>query len=212
MSSTSYEFEGKVTVKKTKKDSMFSTKELVLIGMLAALSFILMLIKLPFSFLGFLEVEFSDIPAAVAGFMYGPIPAVVIEIVKNILKGITTSHTVGIGELANAIVASAYMFPTFFLFHKLKGKKKLYVSFAVGTICMAIVGALTNYYVLIPMYSKFIPGGIDGIINLAAETVPVIKDVAGVVVLGITPFNIVKGIAISGIGYLVFQKVRKIIQ
>jgi len=201
---TAYGVESKVKVRRR-----FSTKQMVLIGMLAALSYILMLIKLPFTYLGFLELEFSDIPAVVAGLMYGPLTAVVIEIIKDIIKGITTSHTVGVGELANAIVSIAYMLPACYLYKKLSGKKKIVIAFSVATISMAVAGAVTNYFLLLPMYSKVIAGGMDTIVAMGSGTIPLIKDAASFVIIGITPFNILKGILISVIGFLVYDNVGK---
>lgn len=188
-----------------------STKQMVIVSMFAALSYILMLLKLPIAYLGFLELEFSDIPAFVAGLAYGPAAAVLIELIKNLVKALINTYTGGIGEMANFIIISGYMVPVCFLFKKYKKGKKLILAFAAGTIGMTIVGALANYFVMIPLYAKIF-GGLDGILTGASKTVPAIHSLASLIVLGISPFNIFKGIMISFIGYYVYKYIIRYIR
>lgn len=202
---------------KSSLTTRFSTKQLVLIGMLSALSYILMLLKLPFAYLGFLEFEFSDIPALVAGFAYGPLTAVVIELIKNLIKALTATTTGGVGELANFIVSASYMVVTcglFKLFKKKWGgaqKARTVIACVLGTITMTIVGGLMNYYVLLPMYAGFM-GGMEVIVGGAAKTISIINNAGALVVIGISPFNIVKGTYVAIIGYSLYKVFRKQLQ
>lgn len=191
---------------------LFSTKRMVIIAMFSALSYVLMFLKFPIAYLGFLEFEFSDIPALVAGLAYGPLTAVIIELIKNLIKGLTSSFTGGVGEFANFVVSAAYMFAACGIFKRFKGKGKVITGFTVGTIAMTIVGALMNYFVLLHMYAEFMAGGMDGIVSLASKTIPVIKNPVSLVVLGISPFNIVKGIYIAVIGFYIYRLLRKALQ
>jgi riboflavin transporter FmnP len=201
------------------KESLFTTKRLVLIGMFSALAYVLMLIRLPFKFLGFLEFEFSDVPAVIAALVYGPAAGIVVELIKNLIKAVTASTTNGIGELANFFICSSFMLPVGLLYKFRKGKKStqdnaksnkaLYMifMFTVGTIAFTISGALLNYFVMIPLYAKLF-GGMDTVVGSAASMVPAIKDLSSLILLGITPFNIVKGIVISIVGYYTFLLLR----
>lgn len=187
------------------------TKKMVLIAMLSALSYVLMLLHFPIKFMGFLEFEFSDIPALVAGFAYGPIVAVLIELIKNLLKALTNTTTAGIGEAANFIISSAFMFVACFSFKHLKGNAKAVISLVSGTIAMTVVGAFINYYVMLPLYATFM-GGMDNVVNFAAKAIPVIDNPAKMVVYGISPFNIIKGIYVSVIGYGIYKIARKVLR
>lgn len=195
----------------------FSTKQLVLIGMFSALSYILMLLKFPVAYLGFLEFEASDIPAIVAGLAYGPLCAVIIELIKNLIKALTNSFTGGVGELANFLISASYMFVTCGLVklfkNRDKGVKKVRIAIAciMGTLAMTIVGAVMNYFVLLPMYAGFM-GGMDSIVNLASNTISAIDSAGALVVIGISPFNMVKGLYISVIGVLIYKVFRKELQ
>ncbi len=200
------------------RTSIFSTKQMVVISLFAALSYVLQLVHLPYKHLGFLEFEFSDIPAIIATLQYGPMAGLVIELIKNLIKALTASTTAWVGEITNFFISAAYLLPIGILY-KLKnknyyrenaGKSKAWNSvymifiFCVGVLTMAITGALLNYFVMVPLYAKFF-GGMDSVIGFAAAGMPVIKDLGSLVLLGITPFNIVKGITISVIGYYTYR-------
>jgi len=185
----------------------FTTKTMVAVSFLSTLSYVLMLLESP-PFLGFLRLELSDIPAIIGGFQFGPLAAVIIELIKNLIKLITASKTAGVGELANFAVSIAYVVPAAYLYKKLSGKHKEWIGYGVGTVSMAIVGMIMNYFVMIPLYSKF-AGGIDNIIALAS-TVPGIHDKFTLILYGITPFNIVKGIFMGIVAHFTYKLINKI--
>ncbi len=203
------------------RSGLFSTKQLVTIGLLSALAYVLMLIHLPFKYLGFLEVEFSDIPAVIAALAYGPFAGVVVELIKNLIKALTASSTGMVGELANFLISSAFIVPVGVL-HKLRIRKNCQTvannssdtksrdvfytvfMFALATITMAAAGVLLNYFVTLPLYAKLF-GGMDVVVGIASKNLSAIKSLAGLVIIGITPFNIFKGIYISIIGYYTYR-------
>ena len=190
---------------------IFTTKQIVIIGMLSALSYILMLIHFPVKYMGFLEIEFSDIPAIVASLSFGPGTGILIEFIKNLIKAITASTTGGSGEIANFIVSVGYVLPLGLIFHKTKTKYKTLLACTVGTICMVLTGIVINYFITVPLYAALF-GGEEAVIGACASVIPAIKNIGKVVILGITPFNIVKGILISVLGVLCYKGVGKYIK
>lgn len=195
----------------TKERSLFTTKQMVTLSLLAALAYVLMLIHLPFKFLGFLEVEFSDVPAVVAALTYGPAAGVIVELIKNVVKAITASTTGGVGEAANFLISACYVIPLGFLFKRIKSKHKLVLSFVAGIAGFLMAGIIINYFITVPLYAKLF-GGMDVVVGAAAATIPAIKNLATIVVLGITPFNLAKGIMMSIIGYFVYKVMYPIIK
>lgn len=191
-----------------KKKSGFTTREIVFVGLLSALSYVLMLLESP-PFIGFLRLELSDIPAIIGAISYGPMAGVLIELIKNLIKAITASKTAGIGELANLIISVSYVVPASILIRKLSGKYKSPISFGIATLCMTIVGFITNYLVTIPMYAKLY-GGMEGILA-AATMIPGINDKFTLILYGITPFNIVKGVFIGLVGHYTYKAVKKLL-
>ncbi len=186
---------------------LLSTKNLVLISLLSAVAYVLMLLHFPIKFIGFLELEFSDVPAIIGGILYGPAVGVIIELIKNLIKAITATTTGGVGELANFVICSSFVLPASILFRRMKGKGRALVSFGVATISMVVVGALINYFIMVPLYAKVF-GGMDAVINLSSQMIPAIKDLGTIVIFGITPFNIVKGIILGIVSYYIYKPLR----
>lgn len=204
------------------RGTLFTTKQMVILSLFAALSYVLQLIHLPYKHLGFLEFEFSDIPAVIASLQYGPFAGILIEFIKNLIKAITASTTAWVGEATNFLISCAFILPVGFLYRMKRvkgsavnraGRSKvsevihLVFIFTVAVVSMALAGALINYFIMVPLYAKIF-GGMDSVIGFAASTVPAIKNLAGLVIIGITPFNIVKGITISIIGYYTYRLLR----
>lgn len=192
------------------RKKLFTTKQMVVVSMFAALSYVLMLVHFPVKYLGFLEMEFSDIPAMVATFAYGPVTGIAIELIKNLIKVITASTTGGSGELANFIVSVGYILPLGLVYHKMNSKGKKFLACLAGTVCMVLTGIVVNYYITVPLYVALF-GGSEVVIGACAATIPAIKSLGGIVILGITPFNVVKGILMSIIGVLCYKAVGKAI-
>lgn len=188
--------------------TLFTTRQMVTIALLSALAYVLMLVHLPFKFLGFLELEFSDVPAVIGALVYGPAAGLFVEIIKNVIKAITATTTGGVGELANFLISACYILPLGFLFQKLKGKYKVLISFSVAVLGFLTAGIAVNYFITVPLYATLF-GGMDVVVGAASATIPVIKDLATIVILGITPFNLVKGILMSLVGYVVYKAFRK---
>ena len=86
----------------TVRSGRAATRMIVCVGMLAAISTILMLFEFPLPFLapGFYELDFSEVPILIGAFALGPVAGTVVELIKNVLQALSTS-TGGIGELAN---------------------------------------------------------------------------------------------------------------
>ncbi|MFV0341976.1 MAG: ECF transporter S component [Anaerocolumna sp.] len=187
---------------KRMNSKVFTTRAMVIIGLLSALSYVLMLLESP-PYIGFLRLELSDIPAVIGAFQFGPLAGVVIELIKNLIKAITASKTMGIGELANFIVSAAYVVPAAIIYRKLTIKNKSFIGFTVATISMTLVGFIMNYFVTIPIYANLY-GGIENVL-VAATIIPGIQDKFTLVLYGITPFNIVKGIFTGLVGHYTYK-------
>lgn len=181
-----------------------TTKIIILIGIMAAISAVLQQLEIPM--VGFLSLEFSDLPSIMMAGLYGPVPGVLVELVKNIIKLLTTK-TGFIGELANFIIGSAFVIPIGIAFNAMRKNmtfsfKKIIITFIIATLSMTIVGAVANFFVLIPFYATFL-GGVDNVVKMISGLIPIIKTKLDLVMYYITPFNIIKGAILSAISIIV---------
>ena len=179
-----------------------STKQIAFIGICAAISFVLMFVKFPISYLGFLELEVSDVPAAIVAIIYGPISGVLVELIKNVLH-LTATSTGMSGELSNFMVSLGFVIPLGLVAKKSKSTKNLILGFVLGTIGLALMGMFTNYFITVPLYLSLF--GEEAVMGMVQATIPSIDNLAKLVMIGITPFNVVKGLIISVVTFLLYK-------
>ena len=175
------------------------------VGVLSAIAGALMFLEIPLWFApSFYKLDFSDIIALFGGFALGPAAGAVIELIKNVLHILIKGTTTGfVGELANFLTGCALVMPAA-LFYKFKRTKKTAIwGLITGTLCLAVIGAVLNYYVLIPVYSKFMP--IEAILEMSAKINPNITDLKKLIVFAVVPFNLFKGV-VDSIIVLIFYK------
>ncbi len=104
-----------------------NVRSFVAIGMLGSLSFILMLIKFPIPpFPAYLTVDFSDIPALIAALLFGPLAAVIVELIKNAIDYLMIGSEAGIpiGNFANFVAGTVFVLVTYYVFKRLQMKKR----------------------------------------------------------------------------------------
>ncbi len=194
-------------ISQTKK--RLSVSMMTKIAMLSVLAFILMQFELILPmFPSFLKIDVSDLPAVIGAFAMGPFAGIAISAIKNMLHLFQTS-TGGVGELANFFVASAMIVPASVIYMKNKTKKSALMGLIVGTVIMAIAGGFANYFVLIPFYTAFMP--IDTIIELGTVVNPSIVSLETLVIFGIVPFNIVKGLVLSILTLVLYKRISPIL-
>lgn len=188
-----------------------TTSQLTKISVMAVMAYILMFLEfgLPI-FPGFLKLDFSDLPALIGAFAMGPVAGILIQLVKNLLHFITKSWSGGVGELANFIVGVFYVVPAALIYHYKKDKTHAVIGVLVGTLFMTVLGAFANYFVLIPMYSNFMP--LEAIIEMGNVVNSRIVDVRSLVLYGIVPFNIFKGLLIAGVTMVLYKRISPLLK
>ena len=184
------------------RNNQVSTKQIAFIGICAAISFVLMFVKFPISYLGFLELEVSDVPAAIVAILYGPVSGVLVELIKNVLH-LTATSTGMSGELSNFMVSLGYVIPLGLIAKKSKSNKNLILGFVLGTIGLALMGMFTNYFITVPLYLSLF--GEEAVMGMVQATIPSIDNLAKLVMIGITPFNVVKGLIISLVTFFLYK-------
>lgn len=183
--------------------------QLIKISLMGVIAFIIMFIEFAIPiFPAFLKIDLSDLPAIITGFALGPVAGVGVELIKNLLHLFRTT-TGGVGELANFIVGSAYVIPAALIYKKHKTKRTAIIGMLVGTLSMALFGAIANYTFILPFYAKIMP--LEAIIEFAAAANKYIVDMKTLILYGIIPFNLFKGIVLAIITFPVYKKISKVL-
>ncbi|MDI3534090.1 MAG: riboflavin transporter [Thermosediminibacterales bacterium] len=193
--------------------SSAKTRTMVKLAVLSVVAFLLQYVDfpLPFLFPAFLKIDFSDVPALIGAFSLGPFMGVVIELLKNILHFIFKNETAGVGEFANFITGASLVYVAGLYYFRKKSRTNALIGMILGTIFMAILMSVANYYVFLPLYEKFLGFPMSAIIQMGTAANPAITDLKTLVVIGILPFNIIKGAMICIITFLLYKKLSPIL-
>lgn len=189
------------------------TNFIVTTAILGALAGILMFIKFPIPIApSFYKLDFSDVAALIGGFALGPLSAILICLIKNIINVIIEGTTTAfIGELSNFVMAIAISVPAAIYYKKNHTKKGAMIAMLIGTVCELIISALINYYVLIPAYVNFMNIPLQAIISMGNKIIPSVDSLFKLILFCTIPFNIIKSLLVCLITFILYKRVSPLI-
>lgn len=181
-----------------------NTKTLVLMSVLAAMSTAFMFFPqfpiLPgFSWLKF---DFADIPALLASVAINPVAGGIIVVLRGVLHFIIMPDGLLFSEIGNIIVSFALVVSSGcmsrYLFKNMLMKHKLLLVLPIASVIQIGASILSNLYIMIPLYGKFVDFNAIGIDNY--------------ILYGVIPFNLVKDAASCIVFYLLYKYIYPLIQ
>lgn len=189
-------------------------KTIAFVGLMGALSAILMLLRFPIPFMPpFMSFDLSGVMEMLGGYMFGPGAAFCIILVKIMLQLVMQgSLSLGTGEIQNLILSSCYVLPAVFIYYKQKTKKRAVAGMAVSTVLVAVVAVFTNLYMIIPFYANLMGSTMDDFVAMCTAVNPMMKDALTMALFGIVPFNLIKYGATSAVTFLLYKKLSKFIK
>ncbi len=176
-------------------------RRMILIAILGSIGTVLMQFNFPLPALpSFLKIDFGEIPAVLAVMTMGPVAGIGVELIKNVMHWFLSGSPTGVpvGEIANLVTGILFIMPIYFIFNKFQTAKGLTMGLVAGTVAMAIGMTVLNYFVFLPMYTYFM--------NFPAM---VGSELTTYIVLGVLPFNLIKGIMLMIITVLLFNSMKK---
>ena len=195
-----------------KRHRLNTAHTITTVGMLAAISGVLMVIELPlFVAPPCYKLDFSELPVLICAFSLGPVAGVVCEFLKVLihllLKGTSTAF---VGDLANFLVGCSFVLPASILYQKLLSKKGAVASLALGTGVMTVFGSLFNAWFLIPRFAVMYGLPLDAIIAMGTQVNGAITDLSTLVLLAVVPFNLLKGVLVSVLTFFLYKRVERL--
>ena len=186
-------------------------RQLVTIAVAAAVSFVLMLLEfhLPIA-PEFIKLDLSDIPALVLAFTFGPLTGVLTELVKNLLHLFVTKSA-GVGELSNFLLGCAFVLPAGLIYKRSKTRKNALLAMLAGTLCFSLMGIFSNYRIMFPFYTKVSGIPMEAIVAMCQKILPFVDSEFKVILLSVTPFNLLKGILVSVVTFLLYKRLSPIL-
>ena len=195
-------------------DRVLATRKVVMIGMFGAISGILYCFDFGIPIApSFYKLDFSELPALIAGFAFGPVAGVLVEFVKQLVKLLLKStSTAFVGDLANYLIGCMLVLPASVIYQFHKSKHSALIGCVVGTIVMTIFGTWFNAVYLLPTFSRLFGMPLDAILGMGAAINPRVTNLTSFVILMVAPINIIKGTGTSALTMLIYKKISPIIK
>ncbi|WEG11988.1 ECF transporter S component [Pullulanibacillus sp. KACC 23026] len=188
-----------------------SLRKNITVAFLAAISFLIMLVQFPLPlFPSFLQFDLSDIPAIIGAIIFGPLAGIAIEAIKNLLHWLIIGSPTGVpvGEIANFIAGAIFIYVTTYFYRRKRTTGRLALGMAVGTIIMTVLMSIANYFIIFPSYALFLGFSVDTAVKLASAANHSIHNLLTLIVLGVLPYNIIKGIFVIIVAVPIYTRLR----
>ena len=191
-----------------------NVKRLTIIGLFGALSGVLMLFKFPLPFMPpFMDFDLSGLVEVIGGFILGPQAAVLIILIKLLVKlALMGTNTMFTGELSNFILSCSYAVTAAWIYRHNKSRRSGELGMAAGTVLCSLMAVATNLLVIIPFYVSLFGMKMEDIIAMCGAVNPLMKNTLTLALFGIIPFNLIKCGISSVITVLVYKRISKTIK
>ncbi|WP_047999771.1 ECF transporter S component [Lactiplantibacillus herbarum] len=174
---------------------------LVGIALLGACAYILMLLEFPILPVApWMKIDFSDIPILIGLFLFGMGGAFVITLIKLVLHSAMLGFAVYdlIGSLASFLGSAVLIIVFALILRYYHGNPKWRMPLAIGlaTLGLVVVESLANVTFVLPFYLQVM--GMK--LSMSMNTL---------VLVAVIPFNLIKGLLVGGVFWLVYQRLAK---
>lgn len=188
-------------------------KRVAISGIFGALGFVLMLLEFPLPFIipSFIKLDFSEIPALIATFAFGPLHGILVCAIKNILHLFVTSSA-GVGELSNFILGAIFVGTAGLFYKKIHNRKGALIGSLIGAFVMAVISIFTNYIVVYPAFVVIYGMPMEAILGMYKALLPAADNLFKALVIFNLPFNFIKGILDAVVCFVVYKKLSPILK
>ena len=188
----------------------FTVRKLAVTAMLGAVATVLMFISFNVPLMpSFIKLDLSELPALIASFALGPLWGVCVCLIKNLIN-VFFSTTGGVGELSNFILGTSFVFIAGMLYKHMGGRKGALLGSLCGAAAMAIISVFSNYYVVYPVYTAFMP--MDVILSMYQAINPNVKTLWDALIWFNMPFTFIKGMISVVITFLIYKKLSPLLK
>lgn len=196
------------------KERILNTRRVSMIGLFSALAVILHVMDFPVPFAPpFYKLDFSEIPALLGTFAFGPVAGVMIELCKILLKLlIKGTSTAFVGDLANFVIGCSFLLPASLIYLFQKTKRRAIIGCVAGTLVMTVFGTAFNAIYLLPAFSELYGMPLDAILAMGTEINGNITGIVSFVCLCVAPMNLIKGTAASIVVMLIYKPLSPILK
>ena len=185
-------------------------RKLTVTAMLAAVATVLMFISFNVPLMpSFIKLDFSELPALLAAFAFGPLSGAAVCLVKNLVNLLFTT-TGGVGELSNFLLGACFVVPAGWIYRRWKTRRGALAGALTGALAMAVIGVFTNYYVVYPVYTAFMP--MEVILGMYRAINPAVETLWDALIWFNMPFTFLKGLCSVVMAFVIYKPLSPILK
>jgi len=157
------------------------------------------------------KLDFSTLPALLGGYALGPWYSLLIIGIKDLI-GLLHSSTLGVGELADFLMSGSFCLVASFIFRYMRSVKGALLGSLAGIVTIAIVGAVANYFIMIPFYITVMNFELNTILGMIQDTIPAVDSLWKLILFATVPFNLLKGAVLCIVNLALFRYLKTFLQ
>ena len=178
-------------------------RRMTVTAMLSAVATVLMFFSFNVPLMpSFIKLDFSELPALIAAFGFGPLSGATVCLVKNLVNLLFTT-TGGVGELSNFVLGASFVVPAGLVYKLHRTRIGALIGSVIGALAMAVIGVFSNYYVVYPVYTAFMP--MEVILNLYRAINPRVETLWDALLWFNMPFTFIKGMCSVAMAFAIYK-------
>ena len=179
------------------------TRKMAAVAMMSAVGFVLMFLEFSVPVMpAFIKLDFSELPAVLAAFAYGPGAGIAVCLLKNALHLLVTT-TAGVGELSNFLLGIFFVVPAGLIYQKIKTRKGALIAALIGCAVSALYSLPHNYYLIYPLYGKMMP--MEAILGMYQALNPNCDNLFEALLTFNVPFTFVKEAITAAMAFVIYK-------
>ena len=188
----------------TRNSSSAALFNLTRCAILVAMAIVLDLFEIPV--VAFYKLDLSALPAIIGGFAMGPVQGLAVVVVKNLIR-MLRSDSMFVGQLADVLMVGSFVLVSSLLYRRNKTQKGALIAAIAGTVTMIVASVLVNYFILIPAYQVLMGLPLEVIVGMGSAVWSYIDNTVKLVIFITAPFNLLKGVVLSVVTFLLYKRV-----
>ena len=180
------------------------------VGVLTAVAVVLQYLEISIPIVpSFLKLDFSDLPALLGAFAFGPLAGVLIQLLKNLIH-MAVSQSGFVGELSNFLLGAVFVLTAGWIYQRKKTKARALVAGLSGAAAMAIVSVPVNYFLIYPLYYNVIGFPEAAVLDMYQAILPSVRSIFEALLIFNLPFTLVKGLISVAVSMLIYKPLSRL--
>lgn len=170
-----------------------STKAVARMGILAALSVVVLLVipRIPIMPAApYLQYDMADVPIFLTAFLMNPIAGYMVLAAVSLIQGVMLGESGLVGAVMHFMATGSFIFASTFVAGKIKGSKSMIIGLLAGTLTMTLMMIPLNLVITVYFWGS------------------PLEVVLAALVPAIIPFNLIK----AGVNSIIFYFVYKVVK